>query len=117
MDSVNALQGEARCARCPEARCLTTRTFQLGGEPFRDRSGAEGPHELFPHPEDSFQTPWRKKVVKLWILWKTQDTNVWMLWITPVRSLLRHGASARIGAVVRGLSVTLLTLRKPCSEA
>jgi hypothetical protein len=43
-----------------------------------------------------------KKVAKLWILWKTQDSRAPSLWITSSARLLTEGASARIGGVPEG---------------
>jgi hypothetical protein len=44
----------------------------------------------------------RKKVAKLWTVWKTQDSRRSRLWITSRAGLLALGGSVRIGATRRG---------------
>lgn len=52
-----------------------------------------------------------KIVVKLWIVWKTQDSRVPKLWITPWHSLSLLCPSDRISAVSTGVDSTRFTLK------
>jgi hypothetical protein len=61
-------------------------------------------------------TTGQKKLMKLWKLWKTQDSCAPSLWITLLGGLLPEGGSARIGDVPGGGSTDSPHLENTLSD-